>query len=297
MVGLGILAGMLSGTSCLLELDHTISCGDGFVDEDAGEECEPDDEKTYKNACQDKDGPQGEAACDPLRCVIIATTDQCAVCGDDEVHGDEECDRSDLAGQACPGGAGVLRCTDDCRFDYSDCESCGNGDVDPGEECDPMAPVSVTTLQQCEGLEPLTGRAYAGGQYRFCRDDCLWDRVGCNYCGNLQIDTELPVDLEGHTAPAEVCDGWLFDEAYIEEKLGASICYEVEELRPVVKCDVSCTDIQPANEDQLCCVRKDYPCPLPGSGRKCCFELENGSSAYPCEDRNIGGPTLEHVCR
>ena len=51
---------------------------------------------------------------------------QSEVCGNGKVEAEEECDGADLDNQTCHRlraeyAAGVLRCTSDCRFDFSDC--------------------------------------------------------------------------------------------------------------------------------------------------------------------------------
>lgn len=283
-----------SGTSCLLELDDAIACGDGYRDLYAREECDPGDPATFMNACKDAGFPLGEGACDPQLCTLIDTPEQCAVCGDGvlNIEVGEECEddvEQDLGD--CPSGEGVVACTD-CRLDYSSCESCGNGVVEPqlGEECDPNL-LDITQLRTCkDNLESLSNSGdYAGGVFLTCRDDCLWSRVGCNYCGNGEINGALPVDFEGNMAPPEVCDGHVFDEDDIREQLGSSVCYEDERLRPHVRCTAGCQEIQPAEDEQLCCLRKEETCPLPGSALRCCFELEVEAEAedrvFPCQDR------------
>lgn len=297
-LGAMVLVGIAGGTSCLLELDSSIACGDGYVDREAGEDCDPGDPSSFELGCLGTARPEGLAACNPETCTIINTIEQCAVCGDGRVDGDEECDGQNLDGDVCPGGVGVLQCDDECRYDYGGCVACGNGEVDTelGEECDPNKPGDFANVRSCEELPSLNGRDYAGGVFRECREDCLFSRISCSYCGNLQVDGELPVDLFGNTAPAEVCDGWFFDEAYVQDKLSKSICYQEEDLRPVVVCEEGCTDIQPAEIEQLCCVKSGRACPLPGSSRKCCYELEGPPGDTPCVDRDIGG-LIEYVCK
>ncbi|MHC4443470.1 MAG: LamG-like jellyroll fold domain-containing protein, partial [Planctomycetota bacterium] len=65
------------------------------------------------------------------------------VCGNGVVEGTEVCDGSDLAGETCTSQmgsvyTGTLACNPGCDgFDTSGCTtSCGNGVLDPGEECD-----------------------------------------------------------------------------------------------------------------------------------------------------------------
>jgi hypothetical protein len=69
-------------------------------------------------------------------------------CGNGKVDSGEDCDGSNLAGKSCVNlgyDSGSLSCSSDCRFDTSGCittppppppSSCGNGNIDSGEECD-----------------------------------------------------------------------------------------------------------------------------------------------------------------
>ena len=67
-------------------------------------------------------------------------------CGNGALDPGEECDGELLAGQTCEvlvpatlpwlDGGGTLSCSDTCTFDTSQCHECGNGVLDPGEECD-----------------------------------------------------------------------------------------------------------------------------------------------------------------
>jgi len=75
-----------------------------------------------------------------------------------------------------------------CDDKVSNTASCGDGFVDPGEECDgDVGEVTCTSLGHYNPLGTLT-----------CRTDCLYDRTGCGgRCGDGVID-----DGDG-----EVCDG------------------------------------------------------------------------------------------
>jgi hypothetical protein len=134
------------GLGCTLDLAHRIACGDGYVDREAGEECDPQVPSSYERACKvEKSG--GVGACDEVTCELIVNDVQCAFCGDNEANehvrektepdtdsgdttsegstaGDElgkadpskdlfieACDTSDLRGEVCPGGVGVPVCT------------------------------------------------------------------------------------------------------------------------------------------------------------------------------------------
>lgn len=126
-------------------------------------------------------------------------------CGDGTLetsHG-EECDGADFGGQTCESlrhASGQPRCTADCKLDVSGCvlptPHCGDGILDPGEQCD-GAVQGIT----CASLQ------YAGGTIS-CTPDCRLDLTHClipvqAVCGN------------GRRDPGEVCDG---------DDLGGAIC-------------------------------------------------------------------------
>jgi cysteine-rich repeat protein len=141
-------------------------------------------------------------------------------CGDGHLDGDrgEECDGADLGGATCQSQSvkyvgGQLACTDTCQFDFTGCvsvhtPSCGDGILDPGEQCD--GTVQGVT---CESLR------YAGGTIG-CTADCRLDLSHClvslpAVCGN------------GRRDPGEACDG---------DDLGGAVCPHGGTLR----CQSSC---------------------------------------------------------
>jgi cysteine-rich repeat protein len=126
-------------------------------------------------------------------------------CGDgtlDTAH-DEQCDDADFGDQTCESlgfASGRLACTNDCKLDLSGCvpptPQCGNGILDPGEQCD--GTVQGVT---CQSLQ------YAGGTIG-CTPKCQFDLTHC----------QLPVQAgcgNGRRDPGEVCDG---------DDLGGAIC-------------------------------------------------------------------------
>lgn len=288
--GLALALGLgLSG--CLVELDRQISCGDGYVDFAAGEECDPADVDSFIDACRDTRRPEGFAACDPVKCTIIDTREQCMVCGDGFVDGDEQCDGDNLDGRKC---RGALQCTSDCRFDYSECDLCGNGVRDLGEECDPRFAEDILPNDLlCEHVPPLQGIAYTSGRITNC-SDCQWDRSTCGYCGNGVRDGELPVAPGGVTAPEEWCDpnGGTFDIGRLEAEMGTC---ETPGQRRNVGCGDDCRHFVERPGEERCCWDKNQDCPGPDETTRCCYEYDHPTED-PCEEF-FEGPSLRRVCR
>jgi hypothetical protein len=113
-------------------------CGDGNVDIDLGEECDPPDVAS--------DDCGGEVCLADCTCPDIPDP----YCGDGIVNQDWEiCDGDD--DEACPG-----ECKDDCT-----CPECGDGILDPDEECDPNAdPTGCEKNEVCTDdciCEPMGG--------------------------------------------------------------------------------------------------------------------------------------------
>ncbi|HJL20015.1 MAG TPA: MopE-related protein [Sandaracinaceae bacterium LLY-WYZ-13_1] len=115
-----------SGLICLSEVCVASECGDGYVDEAAGEECDDGNDMAF-------DG------CEPDTCAFTCTDD--AQCDDGrECNGVETC-TDNLCTPGSPPGDGA-ECELDgggdgvCRGDACVSAGCGNGVVDGGEDCD-----------------------------------------------------------------------------------------------------------------------------------------------------------------
>jgi len=295
-----LLVGLGAGLSpaCTLSLDDDIACGDGYVDLEAGEECDPGDPDSFVHACADTLRPYGTAACDPTDCTIIDDPEQCRVCGDGIIDYDagEECDGNE---RTCPWGVGTAPCTAQCRFDTSACGTCGNGVLDEGEECDPNLDDQLTMGKpSCAQLSSPLGasRPYTGGQPGSCRPNCLWDRTSCNYCGNGHVDRDVQLDFEGVVRVDEWCDGNAFDVTKLDKELEGTVCSQVDDdLRPIVECGDDCQEFIPLELPQPCCLKTGSACPAPDAPVRCCFEVDDPESPLdPCQ-RIAGG--MFDACR
>ncbi|MFZ6180042.1 hypothetical protein [Nannocystis pusilla] len=67
-----------------------------------------------------------------------------------------------------------------CRFAAEGCLTCGNGVIDPGEECDP---------------EDMSEPTCPGEGVATCRDNCTVDRSACAACGNGVVDVDEECDF------------------------------------------------------------------------------------------------------
>jgi hypothetical protein len=307
--------------ACTLEPIVQINCGDGFVDEEAGEECERSLPETFEGACLQTNRPQGTAACDEQTCQIVADDLQCAKCGDGiaDPSNDEECDGNDFVGtDRCPFNTGALRCTSDCEVDDSQCPTCGNGDVDANEECDPNATDQndIGTEVFCAGsglgapilTPPLPSpvKPYTSGTATMCRDDCLWNRIGCGYCGDRNLDENTVIDFDGQTlAKPEVCDGDRIDldELTAQQGAYAMLCAAESEandlnLRPNFSCNSTCDGFEShVGAGEACCVVAGELCPSAATGYQCCFAYSHPTED-PCESPLLGGGVVGlPVCR
>ncbi len=101
----------------------------------------------------------------------------CPVCGNGVIDSPaEECDGTTLGGQTCQmlrqGTGGDLRCTATCRFDISSCGAtlCGNGRVDPGEQCEQNAACSGG--RYCAGCLCTNGGACGDGSVNSASEAC-----------------------------------------------------------------------------------------------------------------------------
>jgi hypothetical protein len=226
---LAALGGVLS--ACVLELDAEIACGDGYVDTrpEAGEQCDPGDERSYIGKCMN----ERQGRCDPVTCQIDYSV--CfPSCGNGMLDEGEECDPDadldDLAaagGKPCedldpPGpveqyeGGISLRCLADCRWDRTDCHFCGDDQRTQGgpfpEMCDgpDIVPEDREDFcyNQCVTLDIDPAPTSVSCQAR-CRDDCsglelLADPRCCLPAGETVVD-QIPCCNPPAPADPTIC--------------------------------------------------------------------------------------------
>ncbi len=196
---LGFLLGLLGAQACLLDLDGAIACGDGYVDEAAGEECDPALDSRFWLSCP----MEGDGSCNRDTCEL-----EC--CGDMVVNNGEECDGADFGSiqemptipPSCdqveiPGlmdlsfTSGTLGCTETCEFDYGECSLCNNGQIDGALT---YADGSILReAEKCDGDEFRLEEQWAA-----CAPACGLPSdtpVGCNVrCNNCrQVDVITPI--------------------------------------------------------------------------------------------------------
>jgi hypothetical protein len=166
--------------TCTFDISVCLSgpkCGNGIVE--TGEQCEAEIFKGMKCSDLERGFSDGDVTCNPDTCRFDLSN--CGIeseCGNGILEGAEQCDGSELNHMTCVDlnygySEGTLGCDPDtCTYDISDCEfpqSCGNGIVEPGEQCDGTNLSGGT----------CTGLGYAYGTLA-CSSDCRYDASECS---------------------------------------------------------------------------------------------------------------------
>ena len=178
--------------------EQEIRCGDGAIQ--TGEQCD-DGNVEEGDGCDHRCTVELGYTCNgPGACT--------ALCGDQIILGDEDCDGFNLGGNTCEGlllGAGALACGASCRFDLSGCTGprCGNEVVEGTEECDGENLNGHT----CET------RGFTGGVLA-CTTTCSFNTSGCDfiYCGDGSIDGGEECD-DGNHSSGDGCSATCMSEA------------------------------------------------------------------------------------
>jgi hypothetical protein len=200
-----------SGLACMC-ID---TCGNGRID--PGEDCE----QGLLADCRTRGFATGTGQC--VNCGFDETTCNAGVCGDGIIaeRANEQCEATDLGGASCRlfGFArGDLRCLPDCTgFDTSGCVPgvCGDGILDPGEQCDagaanantPNAPCRPTCVPPRCGdgiLDDLRGEECDDGNA--IRTDRCVDGCRLATCGDGFV-CSVPGCTTGPSGGVEQCDG------------------------------------------------------------------------------------------
>lgn len=228
--------------------DALCACGDGFLQ--LQEWCDGDLFSMNEAGDSLKEcanvpwlGPKylGEVRCAP-DCTIDDRSCRPAICGDGRLDSGEECDGelfapnasgqvpatcADVRGESYDGS---ISCTADCHLDTTACRSsvCGDGQVDPGEECDDAGSTADCdpdcTVAEC-GDGVLNKNAgedcddggrnddYVGGA---CRTNCL-----PAHCGDQVLDPGEECD-DGNEVDGDGCSPACQKEGI--RQCNASIC-------------------------------------------------------------------------
>lgn len=168
-LSVGFVGGVLAcGADCRFDTSGCLSvCGNGVPE--PGEGCD-DGANVPGDGCSPLCQPETGWTC-------AGTPSYCEpVCGDDLLHGNEDCDTNQLGGTTCESlgyNGGALACTEACAFDLRDCEAhgrCGDGVLHgvSGEECDGVE----LGGRECRDLDFWTGPLACGA-------GCAFDTTGC----------------------------------------------------------------------------------------------------------------------
>lgn len=182
-------------------------CGNGVSEGE--EQCDGAD--LGGTTCESLGYEGGTLACGP-DCILDASGCDFggAVCGDGQINGVEECDGNNLGGQNCTDfgfTGGALSCNVNCTLDLSGCtddgnQSCGNGQLDGGEQCDGDNLGGSTCV--------LLG--YAGGALN-CNPNCTLDPSECiplgPQCGDNMAEGGEQCD--GNDLDGQTCMSLGFD--------------------------------------------------------------------------------------
>lgn len=207
----GFSAGRLACAADCLGFDASActQCGDGNAQGD--EACDGVDLQGASCASVLGSG-SGTLACDSS-CRFDTSNCSSDACGDGTVNGSDQCDCGDadscsvaqLDNQGCADqgfDGGTLDCQSpsSCLFDTSGCYRCGDGEINPGEQCDGAALGAAS----CQTL------GFTSGELS-CDDACAYDSSACSgvksyrVCSNgsvgipalSSVATNLFVDLQG----------------------------------------------------------------------------------------------------
>ena len=205
--------GNLSCNACKINSDAcaaatNVTCNNNGT-KDADEECDGSDFGDKTCASYKGEGATGNLSCNACK----INSDACVAapkCGDGiKNKDDEQCDGSDFGGKTCveykgAGATGSLSCDNSCKIDGSACkaaaiETCGNGQLDEGEDCDLD---NSGNLVWKDGISCNAHHQGAAGQ-PLC-EGCVANYDSCSWCGNNRKDGQE--DCDGTDLLGKTCN-------------------------------------------------------------------------------------------
>ena len=150
-------------------------CGDGIIS--PPEQC--DGNNLNGKSCAGLSFGGGSLACKVDCSFDTAGCTPTATCGDGNIDAGEQCDGGNLNGKSCTSlgmgfTGGSLSCNPgSCTFNTAGCTSvtCGNGNIDPGEQCDG----GNLNGKSCTSL----GMGFTGGSLSCTPGSCTLNTAGC----------------------------------------------------------------------------------------------------------------------
>lgn len=271
----------------------TLACANGDGVECVDINNDPNNCGECDNECPSRSNSNlhiNDSYCSNKRCEIICEddyindnghiSDGCETplnkCGNDTLDPGELCDGDKFVNNICEITNGkdsvplpTLRCKDDCSgLEEGSCSvvdtdgsKCGNGKVDPGENCDYADDSSKT--QSCASQFPG-----ASGQVT-CTNECKYDFSQCVSCGDNKITGD------------ETCDGVTFKD-------GVTTCAAYAPSK-YVSGDLSCRSCQISTDNCVeKCVEGTIQC---GKDKKSIDSCNNGTM------QNVPCPSTKAYCR
>ncbi len=226
----------------------------------------------------------------------------------------EECDGQDLGNKQCSDlglGEGELACTADCRYDVTGCSDhpqCGNGNLDPTEQCDDG------NQEDGDGCSSDCKAEYCGdgitqaGLGEECDDHNVNDGDGCSstcireFCGDHVVQTALGEACDdGNNEPGDGCSSDCKEEYCGDGIIQSGLEEECDDgnQEDGDGCSSQCLEeicgdgvAQPGlgeecDQDDFAKTCSDYP--WMGTGNPACT-ANCTVNLDGCTDRPIGGP-------
>lgn len=209
--------------TCSTSCQKKRRCGDGFTEEDLGEECDDGNERNGDGCDQDCRREEcgnglvqsGEQCDDGNKIPADGCDEYCnRTCGNGRVDPGEDCDPGSVCpnGKICTGNEEV--CPGEChRIDDEGCDErclglCGNGVKDPGEECDAGRQCSFSGVDCTapKSICPSQGDLCLTREAQGCTRTCSKKR-----CGNGILEPLGADEAPGKVGVDDNADGTVDD--------------------------------------------------------------------------------------